>query len=52
MLDSSLYSLHHLASALHVGILTKYSFPERNEHSAFSAGGREIKGPQMNGEEL
>ena len=50
--DSSLYSSHHSASALPVGILTKYLFHEWSEHPAFSVGGSEIKGPQMSGEEL
>lgn len=45
VLDLSLYSSHHLASALHVGVLTKYLFHKRSESSAFSIGGSEIKGP-------
>lgn len=45
VLDLALYSSHHLASALHVGVLTKYLFHDWSESSAFSVGGSEIKGP-------
>lgn len=45
VLDLSLYSSHHLASALRVGVLTKYLFHKWSESSAFSIGGSEIKGP-------